>query len=224
MWLTLSVQQGAIGPFCLPRLSRDNCNWGGPQGGPSYLLHSSFTSSALDPLWSTQMRGSDGTPLQYPCLESLTDGGAWWATVQGVAKSWPRLHRRAHTQEDLTLVSWVLLQMLKLPSDGRVSFLRAMSAEPPDHLEPKDGQWEAIPAPHPQLENCAWTHHTRAPLPHLAFKKALLKHIWGLRCFEHQLPWIPCLEPHSKHCTFPTAGGQLGGFAVCVQVEPRFVQ
>ena len=29
----------------------------------------------------------DGTPLQYSCLESPMDGGAWWAAVHGVAKS-----------------------------------------------------------------------------------------------------------------------------------------
>ena len=29
----------------------------------------------------------DGTRLQYSCLETPTDGGAWWAAVHGVAKS-----------------------------------------------------------------------------------------------------------------------------------------
>ena len=29
----------------------------------------------------------NGNPLQYSCLENPTDGGAWWATVHGVAKS-----------------------------------------------------------------------------------------------------------------------------------------
>ena len=33
----------------------------------------------------------NGNPLQYSCLESPMDGGAWWATVHGVAKSWRRL-------------------------------------------------------------------------------------------------------------------------------------
>ena len=33
----------------------------------------------------------NGTPLQYPCLENPMDGGAWWATVHGVAKSRTRL-------------------------------------------------------------------------------------------------------------------------------------
>ena len=29
----------------------------------------------------------NGNPLQYSCLESPLDGGAWWATVHGVTKS-----------------------------------------------------------------------------------------------------------------------------------------
>ena len=33
----------------------------------------------------------DGNPLQYSCLENPMDGGAWWATVYGVAKSRTRL-------------------------------------------------------------------------------------------------------------------------------------
>ena len=30
-------------------------------------------------------------PLQYSCLENPMGGGAWWAAVHGVAKSWARL-------------------------------------------------------------------------------------------------------------------------------------
>ena len=33
----------------------------------------------------------NGTPLQYSCLENPMGGGAWWATVHGVAKSRTRL-------------------------------------------------------------------------------------------------------------------------------------
>ena len=33
----------------------------------------------------------NGNPLQYSCLENPMDGGAWQATVYGVAKSWTRL-------------------------------------------------------------------------------------------------------------------------------------
>ena len=48
----------------------------------------------------------NGNPLQYSCLENPMDGGAWWATVHGVAKSWTRL-------SDFTLimvvVTWVVV-------------------------------------------------------------------------------------------------------------------
>ena len=30
-------------------------------------------------------------PLQYSCLANPMDGGAWWAAVRGVARSWTRL-------------------------------------------------------------------------------------------------------------------------------------
>ena len=33
----------------------------------------------------------NGNTLQYSCLENPMDGGAWWATVHGVAKSRTRL-------------------------------------------------------------------------------------------------------------------------------------
>ena len=34
----------------------------------------------------------NGNPLQYCCLENSMDGGAWWPTVNGVAKSWTWLN------------------------------------------------------------------------------------------------------------------------------------
>ena len=33
----------------------------------------------------------NGNPLQYSCLENPMEGGAWWATVHGIAKSRTRL-------------------------------------------------------------------------------------------------------------------------------------
>ena len=33
----------------------------------------------------------NGNPLQYSCLEKPMDRGAWWATVQSIAKSWTQL-------------------------------------------------------------------------------------------------------------------------------------
>ena len=39
----------------------------------------------------------NGNPLQYSCLGNPMDGGAWWATVQGVTKSRTRLGDEAAT-------------------------------------------------------------------------------------------------------------------------------
>ena len=37
--------------------------------------------------------GSNGTPLQYSCLENPMDGEAWWAAVHRVKKRWTQLKR-----------------------------------------------------------------------------------------------------------------------------------
>ena len=39
----------------------------------------------------------NGNPFQYSCLENLMDGGAWWATVHGVAKSQTQLSNFTHS-------------------------------------------------------------------------------------------------------------------------------
>ena len=44
----------------------------------------------------------NGTPLQYSCLENPMDGGAWWATVHGVAKSRTRLYFHFHSHPYMT--------------------------------------------------------------------------------------------------------------------------
>ena len=38
-----------------------------------------------------KVREGNGTPLQYSCLENPMDGGAWWAAVHGVTRSWIQL-------------------------------------------------------------------------------------------------------------------------------------
>ena len=57
----------------------------------------------------------NGTPLQYSCLENPMDGGAWWAAVHGVSKSWTRLsdftftfHFHASLEKEMATHSSVL--------------------------------------------------------------------------------------------------------------------
>ena len=53
----------------------------------------------------------NGNPLQYSCLENPMAGGAWWATVHGVAKSQTRLSNLTftfHSDIDLQFVFLVV--------------------------------------------------------------------------------------------------------------------
>jgi len=57
-------------------------------------------------------RGRNGNPLQYSCLENAMDGGAWWATVHGVAKE------SDTTEQNNNKAGGVLMKSL----DGRLYF------------------------------------------------------------------------------------------------------
>ena len=54
-----------------------------------------FTCSAGDPSSVPESGRSpgewNGNQLQYSCLENSRDRGAWWATVDGISKSWTQL-------------------------------------------------------------------------------------------------------------------------------------
>ena len=43
----------------------------------------------------------NGNPLQYSCLESIMDRGAWWATVHEVAKSRTRLSNTSQSVDQV---------------------------------------------------------------------------------------------------------------------------
>ena len=61
------------------------------EGFPIGLDGKEFVCNARDPGLIPGLgrppREGNGNPLQYSCQENPTDGGAWWATVHGVAKS-----------------------------------------------------------------------------------------------------------------------------------------
>ena len=50
-------------------------------------LKASDTTERLHFLSIVPLGEGSGNPFQYSCLENSMDGGAWWATVHGVAKS-----------------------------------------------------------------------------------------------------------------------------------------
>ena len=65
--------------------------------GKEYTCNESDTGTIPGSRRSLSRRQDN--PLQYSCLENPMDRGAWWATVQRVAKSWTQLERLStHTQ------------------------------------------------------------------------------------------------------------------------------
>ena len=76
-------------PVLLPgksygRRSLVGCSpWGHQESDVTERLHFHFSLSCI-------VEGN-GNPLQCSCLENPRDGGAWWATVYGVAQSQTRL-------------------------------------------------------------------------------------------------------------------------------------
>ena len=62
-------------------------------------------------------RKDNGTLLQYSCLENPMDGGAWWAAVHGVAKSWTRLSNFPFTFHFHALEKEIQCSCLENPSD-----------------------------------------------------------------------------------------------------------
>ena len=58
----------------------------------SWLRHRSAQGASVKWTSLASLTGEgNGNPLQYSCLENPVDGGAWWAAVHGVSKSWTRL-------------------------------------------------------------------------------------------------------------------------------------
>ena len=47
----------------------------------------------------------NGSPLQCSCLENPRDGGAWWASVYGVAQSQTRLKRLSSSSSSSSVAS-----------------------------------------------------------------------------------------------------------------------
>ena len=62
-------------------------------GSPVWYSCTGKTSPQNVWLWRPLSREGNGTPLQYSCLENPRDGGAWWASVYGIAQSRTRLKR-----------------------------------------------------------------------------------------------------------------------------------
>ena len=80
---------------------------------------------------------SNGTPLEFSCLENPMDGGAWWAAVRGVAKSRTRLSNFTFTfhfhalEKEMATHSSVLAW--RIPGTGEPGGLPSMGSHRAGH-------------------------------------------------------------------------------------------
>ena len=61
----------------------------------------------------------NGNPLQYSCLENPMDGGAWWAAIHGVEKSWTRLSNWS----ELTQIIYLLQVLIVIEQSSEQNIL-----------------------------------------------------------------------------------------------------
>ena len=69
---------------------------GREQSDTTERLHFHFSLSCIGE--------GNGNPLQCSCLENPRDGGAWWASVYGVAQSRTQLKRLSSSSSSITLI------------------------------------------------------------------------------------------------------------------------
>ena len=75
----------------LPEFTQTHIHWGFPGGSDCKASAHNAGDAGSVPGSGRSPGEGNGNPLQYSCLENSMDGGAWWATVHGVAKSQTRL-------------------------------------------------------------------------------------------------------------------------------------
>ena len=79
----------------------------------------------------------NGYPLQYSCLESSMDRGAWQATVHGIAKGWTRLSDFTFTFHFLALEKEMAIQssvlVWRIPGIGEPGGLLSMGSHRVGH-------------------------------------------------------------------------------------------
>ena len=99
MWITLGEKKNELSLTKSPWISQRNdvrlLDFPEARGFPAGSVVENPPVSAGDtgdvgsvPGWGRSPGEGNGNPLQHSCLENPIDGGAWWATVCGVANSW----------------------------------------------------------------------------------------------------------------------------------------
>ena len=98
------LKPGLLVHHQLPEFTQTHIHWGFPGGSDCKASACNAGDQGSIPRSGRSPGEGNGNPLQYSCLENSMDGGAWWATVHGVAKSQTRLSDFTFT---LFQIHWV---------------------------------------------------------------------------------------------------------------------
>ena len=138
----------------------------------------------------------DGTLLQYSCLEIPMDGGAWWAAVHGVAKSWTWLSDFTFTfhfhalEKEMASHSSVLAW--RIPGTGEPGGLPFMGSHRVGH------DWRDLAAA--TAAQCLYFTFVSVDT-HTGLRVLLCKHfkcIIPMSSVVYHLKWE--IRSHSNHC------------------------
>ena len=121
-------------PVLLPGKSRGQrslvgCSpWGREESDMAERLHFHFSC----------IREGNGNPLQCSCPESPREGGAWWATVYGVAQNWKRL-KWLSSSTSFIIVLWYTSVCEKCPL---IIIWKSPNAQFNDWRKEEDYRWQ----------------------------------------------------------------------------------
>ena len=95
----------------------------------SFLLYHISFDFSLKNLFDLEMfiGEGNGNPLQCSCLENPRGGGAWWASVYGVAQSWTRLKRLSSSSRNVHTKTFKAYTCLYIKNNSSASFIMPKS-------------------------------------------------------------------------------------------------
>ena len=129
------------------------------------------TDVGLTPGMGRSPGGRHGNPLQYSCLETPMDRGAWWATVQG-----------GYKEEDM---NWAAKHMA---TPGPSPHLLATRAFPHGPLVPKDQLYLGC---HNQIPQTDWLRKGRGARDHITNIRWVIE---KAREFQKNICFIDCTK------------------------------
>ena len=121
----------------------------------------------------------NGNPLQYSCLETPMDRGAWWAAVHGAAQSRTRLKRLSSSSSSQEKMKELLRKQQKIEQKENNHGIVISESEKPSFLEEKNrlgvGELNAIRG----LRPCISYEITEARQIIFSKNNWLIKHTYG---------------------------------------------